>query len=195
MDITLLNDLIVKDRIKLNLHYNLKLNSIKFIKASLQDRIPRLMRQKATFIAFYETENGIFTKLNSYVLCKEYIKTWLKNIDNKTIEEIKFDIIFLKNFIYNNISNWLHSNYSFPILLNDNNESEAEVLYIIRFLSNDINSDKLDKAIYSLIKEEKFMVSYYKTNNFYLNNYKNSNQENILHKFLEDIEIVAKVEL
>ena len=89
MDITLLNDLIVKDRIKLNLHCDLKLNSIKFIKASFEERFPTLTRQKATFITFYEPDNGIFKKLNSYVLCKEYIKTWIKNIDEKTIEAMQ----------------------------------------------------------------------------------------------------------
>jgi hypothetical protein len=195
MDITILNDLIVKDRVKLNLHCDLKLNSIKFIKASFEERCPKLTRQKAIFITFYEPDNGIFKKLNSYVLCKEYIKTWLKNIDEKTIEEIKSDIIFLKKFIRDNISNWLNSFYIFPCSSNDDYESEAEVLYIIRYLSSDMVSEKLDKAIGSLIKDEKFMLSYYKTNSFYLNNYKTSTQENILHKFLEDIDIVAKVEL
>jgi hypothetical protein len=194
MDIKLLDELLIKDRIKINLHHNLKLNSIKFIKAFISNKDGerlKLQRQKAVFLTFYEPNYGIITKFNNYVLCKEFIKLWLKRIDEKELEEIKSDIIFLKNFIANNISNWT---VSFNLFNNINTyESEVETIYLIRYLSSGIVSEKLDKAIIDLIIKDRFMLSYYQTNNFFLNEYKNNSCDKILYKFLEDIDTIEKL--
>jgi hypothetical protein len=193
MDITLLTDILGKDRIRINLIQSLRLNCAKFIRISMQNRElqhPKLQRQKATFLTFYEPDTGIYNKLNKYVLCKEYIKTWIKNIEKKNIDEIKSDIIFLKYFLFQNISHWI-SCYGLHFET-DCMEKEAQVLYIIRCLSRDNESEKLDKAIHSLIIEDNFMVTYYKNNSFDLDFYKTKNNQNTLDKFLQDIDTVIE---